>query len=60
MTTIFMVARAIMRGYKMYFVAYYLSLWGCSSVGRALAWHVRGRRFNPDQLHQKQAEKEVL
>ncbi len=24
----------------------------CSSVGRALAWHVRGRRFDPDQVHQ--------
>src|SRR3989304_8469011 len=26
--------------------------WGCSSVGRALEWHSRGRRFDPDQLHQ--------
>ena len=26
---------------------------GCSSVGRALAWHARGRRFESDQLHQK-------
>ena len=25
---------------------------GCSSVGRALAWHARGRRFESDQLHQ--------
>ena len=24
---------------------------GCSSVGRALEWHSRGRRFDPDQLH---------
>ena len=24
---------------------------GCSSVGRALAWHARGRRFESDQLH---------
>jgi putative endonuclease len=28
-----------------------LNLWGCSSVGRALEWHSRGRRFDPDQLH---------
>jgi|WetSurSiteA1Bulk_404760.scaffolds.fasta_scaffold02961_5 putative endonuclease len=28
------------------------SSWGCSSVGRALEWHSRGRRFDPDQLHQ--------
>ena len=26
--------------------------WGRSSVGRALAWHARGRRFDPDRLHQ--------
>lgn len=26
---------------------------GCSSVGRALEWHSRGRRFDPDQLHQE-------
>ena len=26
-------------------------LWGCSSVGRALAWHARGRQFESDQLH---------
>ncbi len=25
--------------------------WGCSSVGRALEWHSRGRQFDPDQLH---------
>ena len=25
--------------------------WGCSSVGRALAWHARGRQFESDQLH---------
>ena len=25
---------------------------GCSSVGRALAWHARGRQFESDQLHQ--------
>ena len=25
--------------------------WGCSSVGRALEWHSRGRQFNSVQLH---------
>ena len=30
----------------------YCLAWGCSSVGRALAWHARGRRFKSDQLHQ--------
>ena len=28
------------------------STWGCSSVGRALEWHSRGRQFNSVQLHQ--------
>ena len=26
--------------------------WGHSSVGRALEWHSRGRRFDPAWLHQ--------
>ena len=26
--------------------------WGCSSIGRALAWHARGRGFEAPQLHQ--------
>lgn len=26
-------------------------MWGYSSVGRALEWHSRGRRFDPDYLH---------
>ena len=26
-------------------------LGGLSSAGRALAWHARGRRFDPDSLH---------
>ena len=26
-------------------------LWGISSVGRALAWHARGQRFEPAILH---------
>ena len=25
--------------------------WGRSSAGRALEWHSRGRRFDPDRLH---------
>jgi hypothetical protein len=28
-----------------------IQFWGRSSVGRALAWHARGRRFKPDRLH---------
>ena len=32
---------------------YYAHLfWGYSSVGRALAWHARGQRFDPAYLHQ--------
>jgi hypothetical protein len=27
-------------------------MWGCSSIGRALAWHARGKGFDPPQLHQ--------
>jgi hypothetical protein len=27
--------------------------WGRSSAGRALEWHSRGRRFDPDRLHQR-------
>ena len=27
------------------------SPWGCSSLGRALEWHSRGSRFDPDHLH---------
>ena len=29
------------------------NIWGFSSVGRALAWHARGHRFDPGNLHQK-------
>ena len=25
--------------------------WGLSSIGRALAWHVKGRGFDPRRLH---------
>ena len=28
-------------------------MWGCSSAGRALEWHSRGRQFDPVHLHQK-------
>lgn len=26
-------------------------IWGRSSPGRALEWHSRGSRFDPDRLH---------
>ena len=29
------------------------NIWGFSSAGRALAWHARGHRFDPGNLHQK-------
>ena len=25
--------------------------WGCSSLGRALEWHSRGKGFDPPHLH---------
>ena len=28
-------------------------IWGYSSVGRALAWHARGHRFDPVYLHHR-------
>ena len=28
-------------------------IWGCSSPGRALEWHSRGKGFDPPHLHQK-------
>src|SRR5437868_9338535 len=27
-------------------------VWACGSAGSALPWHGRGRRFDPDQVHQ--------
>jgi hypothetical protein len=27
--------------------------WACGAVGSALPWHGRGRRFEPDQVHQE-------
>ena len=33
-----------------------ISPWGCSSAGRALHSHCRGRQFDPDQLHQTPRE----
>ena len=35
-------------------------LWGCSSLGRALEWHSRGSRFDPDHLHQKKSTTSVV
>jgi putative endonuclease len=32
---------------------YLQPVWGISSVGRALAWHARGQRFDPAILHQR-------
>ena len=29
-------------------IFYFQLVWGYSSVGRALAWHARGHRFDPD------------
>ena len=34
------------------------NLRGCSSAGRALAWHARGQEFNPPQLHLNFSDKE--
>ena len=28
------------------------TIWGCSSLGRALEWHSRGKGFDPPHLHQ--------
>ena len=28
------------------------SKWACGAAGSALPWHGRGRRFDPDQVHQ--------
>ena len=30
--------------------------WGCSSPGRALEWHSRGKGFDPPHLHHQKAE----
>mgnify|MGYP000641858508 CR=1 FL=1 len=32
-------------------LVFYRGARGRSSVGSALAWHARGRRFDPDRLH---------
>ena len=34
--------------------------WGCSSLGRALEWHSRGSRFDPDHLHQEKSTTSVV
>src|ERR1700729_1260717 len=28
------------------------AMWACAAAGSALPWHGRGRRFDPDQVHQ--------
>src|SRR6266566_840286 len=33
-------------------IATSLLTWACGAVGSALPWHGRGRRFEPDQVHQ--------
>ena len=33
-------------------------MWGCSSLGRALEWHSRGKGFDPPHLHQRPRSKE--
>jgi hypothetical protein len=35
-----------------------VSIWGYSSVGRALAWHARGQQFDSAYLHQRFAEED--
>ena len=32
--------------------AFMLHSWACGAAGSALPWHGRGRRFDPDQVHQ--------
>jgi hypothetical protein len=29
-----------------------VDVWACGAAGSALPWHGRGRRFDPDQVHQ--------
>ncbi len=38
------------------FIACDIPMWGCSSAGRALEWHSRGREFDPRQLHHTNQE----
>lgn len=45
------VARILLQFTK--FCATIITLWGHSSVGRALEWHSRGKGFDPPHLHQK-------
>src|SRR5208283_1969024 len=33
-------------------LAFSLRSWACGAAGSALPWHGRGRRFDPDQVHQ--------
>ena len=34
-------------------IIYLQSAGGLAQLARALAWHARGRRFDPDTLHKK-------
>lgn len=52
------VARILLQFTK--FCATIIKLWGHSSVGRALEWHSRGRRFDPDYLHQERTIRTLL
>ena len=38
----------------------YILPWGCSSPGRALEWHSRGKGFDPPHLHQKRTSVRFL
>src|SRR5215470_1350723 len=35
-------------------------MWACGAAGSALPWHGRGRRFDPDQVHQKSSIARLL
>jgi hypothetical protein len=37
-----------------------LKKWACGAAGSALPWHGRGRRFDPDQVHQNQQLRQLL
>ena len=37
-----------------------LILGGLAQLARALAWHARGHRFDPDILHHPHAEEEIF
>ena len=39
---------------------YHFSLGGLAQLARALAWHARGHRFDPDILHHPHYEEEIF